>query len=209
MAENNDNTSSGLLVDIHGVKAATYRGLLAKAHDGGLVAIETEMVMAPESDGAMVIFKATVTMQPVESGPMRTFSGYGDATHKSVKPNMRPSWVRMAETRAKSRALRDAVNVGVVSEDEILALRPDEDAARDLKKRKVALVRHVRQLQRRDGVEGLQPKAFLLAVLSDMGLEAIDEDEEIDAVEEAIDAGEYDLATGERVPATKPGKEGW
>ncbi|MDP2728270.1 MAG: hypothetical protein Q8P59_12090, partial [Dehalococcoidia bacterium] len=57
---------------------------------------------------------ATVEM---ENG--RTFSGIGDASPHNVNEMMSNCLIRMAETRAKARALRDAVNMGVVALEEL------------------------------------------------------------------------------------------
>jgi hypothetical protein len=205
-ASNNDD-SSGLIVDIHGVKAATYKGLLAKAHEMGLLSIVTEMVIAPDSDGALCVFRATVTMEGDTVDRPRTFTGYGDATHRNVKAGVKAHWMRMSETRAKSRALRDAVNVGVVSEDELLALRPDEDKAKELKARKLELVRGIAREMRRRDIDGIGPREFVVRVVRDvLGTETIDDEVEMDAVEASVFGDEFDLATGERIPETTAAK---
>jgi hypothetical protein len=54
-----------------------------------------------------------------------TFTGLGDASPGSVTRMMAPHLLRMAETRAKARALRDAVNVGVTALEEL----GDDDGA--------------------------------------------------------------------------------
>ena len=48
-----------------------------------------------------------------------TFEGIGDASPENVPPHILPHLNRMAETRAKARALRDAVKIGVVSFEEL------------------------------------------------------------------------------------------
>ena len=53
----------------------------------------------------------------------RETSGIGDAEPRNVSAEMKPHLLRMAETRAKARALRDAVNVGMAALEE---LGPDE-----------------------------------------------------------------------------------
>jgi hypothetical protein len=49
----------------------------------------------------------------------RVFTGIGDAAPNNVTPAMQTCLVRMAETRAKARALRDAVNIGVAAFEEL------------------------------------------------------------------------------------------
>lgn len=95
-------------------EVVTYQGLLAKGHDEGLKKIATTLVQVPsDENGRMAIVRAEVE---TEKG---IFQGYGDASPGNVNPFIVPHLIRMAETRAKARALRDAVNVGVVSFEEL------------------------------------------------------------------------------------------
>jgi hypothetical protein len=94
--------------------AAAYADLLSMAHDEGLKSIQTQLVTEPtEGNGRLCIVKATVE---VERGH---FEGLGDADPGNVEEFLVPHLIRVAETRAKARALRDAVNVGVVSFEEL------------------------------------------------------------------------------------------
>ena len=91
-----------------------YAELLKLAHDEGLKSIATELVLSPSEDnGRTAIVKASVE---TERGH---FEGLGDADPGNVDDFLAPHLIRVAETRAKARALRDAVNCGVVSQEEL------------------------------------------------------------------------------------------
>ena len=49
----------------------------------------------------------------------RVFAESGDATPDNVNKKVRPHFARMALTRAKARALRDALNIGMCSLEEL------------------------------------------------------------------------------------------
>ncbi len=96
------------MITRQGKQYVLFAGLLDEAHARGLKGIDTDLVQVPTiENGSVAIVKATVEM---EDG--RTFSGIGDASPDNVGRMIAPHIVRMAETRAKARALRDAVNVG-------------------------------------------------------------------------------------------------
>jgi hypothetical protein len=91
-----------------------YVGLLSKAHEEGLVRIRTRLVQSPtEENGHTAIAKALVETKKGQ------FDGIGDASPENVNSFIAPHLIRVAETRAKARALRDAVNIGVVSFEEL------------------------------------------------------------------------------------------
>lgn len=102
-------------------EVATYQGLLAKAHDEGLRRIATRLIQIPQKENEHVaIVLATVKTN------RGTFTGIGDASPGNVKRTIVAHIVRMAETRAKARALRDAVNIGIVALEELGELIEDE-----------------------------------------------------------------------------------
>ena len=91
-----------------------YEGLLAQAHEDGLKSIATQLVQAPVSgNGDVAIVRAVV------STCRGTFEGIGDASPSNVNVRVTAHLLRVAETRAKARALRDAVNIGMVSLEEL------------------------------------------------------------------------------------------
>lgn len=95
-------------------EVATYAGLLAKAHEEGLKAITTRLLQIPGGDnGQTAIVEATVQ---TDKG---TYAGLGDASPQNVNRRVASHLIRMAETRAKARALRDAVNIGMVALEEL------------------------------------------------------------------------------------------
>jgi hypothetical protein len=107
-------------INLQGKDFVKYEGLLNAAHERGLQSIETEEVCREFTRGAdgkligvLVIFKAAVT------GENKKFTGYGDATEKNVNRMVLPHLYRMAETRAKARALRDFCNIGMCSVEEL------------------------------------------------------------------------------------------
>jgi hypothetical protein len=95
-------------------EVVTYQGLLSKAHEEGLSQIRTSLLQIPtDENGRTAIAKAEV------STSKGSFEGLGDASPENVNSFIVPHLIRMAETRAKARAFRDAVNVGELSQEEL------------------------------------------------------------------------------------------
>lgn len=95
-------------------EVATFSGLLARAHEEGLRRVETDLIQSPDdNNGRLAIVRAVVE---TDKG---VFSGIGDASPENVNRRIAPHIIRMAETRAKARALRDAVNIGIVAMEEL------------------------------------------------------------------------------------------
>lgn len=91
-----------------------YAGLLDAAHDHGLRSIETELSQVPSAENGQVAIARAIVR--TEAGK---FTGIGDASPASVGKMIIPHIIRMAETRAKARALRDAINVGTAAFEEM------------------------------------------------------------------------------------------
>lgn len=103
------------LITRQGKQFVLFAGLLDEGHNRGLKAIDTELLQIPDDHNRQVaVVKATVEL---EDG--RKFSGIGDASPENVSRTIAPHLIRMAETRGKARALRDAINVGVTAIEEL------------------------------------------------------------------------------------------
>ena len=102
------------MIERQGKRFVLYAGLLEEAHSRGLRSIETELLQVPgKENGEVAIVKAVIR---TEEGK---FGGIGDASPQNVNRTIAPHLIRMAETRAKARALRDAINVGVTAFEEL------------------------------------------------------------------------------------------
>ena len=114
------------IITRQGKTYALYAGLLDEAHSRGLRSIDTDLLQVPDAEnGNVAIVKAVAELPKVnrETGEIMLdpdtqkpligkFSGIGDASPDNVNRNIAPHIIRQAETRAKARALRDAINVG-------------------------------------------------------------------------------------------------
>ena len=106
------------IINLQGRDFVTYEGLLDEAHAKGLKSIRTTLVQAPtEENGHTAICTAEVELK--DGDEVRVFSGIGDANPRNVNRNIANHLIRMAETRAKARALRDAINVGMTALEEL------------------------------------------------------------------------------------------
>ena len=107
-----------------------YAGLLDAAHAAGLAEIITEIVQLPtEANKHVAVARAVVTMRvrkalgrTVTSGGEEVeqrFSGIADSSPANTESYLLKFQIELAETRAKARALRDAVNIGTVALEEL------------------------------------------------------------------------------------------
>jgi len=97
-----------------GKDVASYLGLLDAAHRDGLTSMRTTLLQFPnDTNGNVAITHATVVTSK------GTFDGIGDASVLSVGRMVALHFIRMSETRALARALRNALNAGMICDDEL------------------------------------------------------------------------------------------
>lgn len=132
------------IVNLKNRDYVVWAGVLDAAHKAGLMAIEVNLLQYPtEENGNLAIAQATATF---EGG--RYFTEVGDASPASVGTMIAPHLCRMAATRAKGRALRDALNIGEALLEE---LGPDAEHQNGQQTRQEA--RTAPQRARRDPID--------------------------------------------------------
>lgn len=99
------------VVALHGKRFVLYAGLLTMSHQSGLVSLTEEFTHVTAD---YVIAKAVATF-----ADGRTFTGAADASPKNVNAQVAKHLARCALTRAKARALRDALDIGMTAFEEL------------------------------------------------------------------------------------------
>lgn len=102
------------ITSLQGKDFVTYNGLVDLGHQVGLKSIRTEILQLPTKEENTCIVKAIITTEDD-----RVFEGLGDANPTNVNKVIARHLIRMAETRAKARALRDLTNVGMTAIEEL------------------------------------------------------------------------------------------
>ena len=98
------------IVELHGKRFITFAGLLALAHARGLQSLTADWTY---NDAGLSLAQAVAVF------PHGTYTECGDATPDNVTEKVSPHFRRVALTRAKARALHDALNIDMVSLEEL------------------------------------------------------------------------------------------
>lgn len=126
-AKEREGINSRWVVNLKGKDYLTYPGVLDLAHRSGLRNIEVNLEQIPSAEnGQLAVAHAIATF---EDG--RIFTEVGDASPANCSPQIAAAACRMAATRAKGRALRDALNIGEALLEEIDPLHDREDGPRN------------------------------------------------------------------------------
>jgi hypothetical protein len=110
-----ESTAAGVpkhfIVDIQGTPAVKFAGLLLLAHERGLVSLQAHWTL---NDPELSLAEAVALFSDG-----RKFEEAGDATPGNVNARVKGHFRRVALTRAKARALRDALGVDLVAVEEL------------------------------------------------------------------------------------------
>lgn len=99
-------------VMLQGKRHPLYRGVLRLAGESGLTELSVSLIQAPSAEnGGCAISQATAVFTGPD-GKVRRFVEIGDADGNNCGKMIAPHRIRMSATRAKGRALRDALGIG-------------------------------------------------------------------------------------------------
>jgi hypothetical protein len=111
-----------------GKRHPTWPGVLVALHENGLLGIEVQVLQYPsQENGHQAVCQATVTMAGSD-GRELVYTEIGDASPLNVGPQIAPHALRMAATRAKGRAGRDALALGIALAEELYEGEPPRAA---------------------------------------------------------------------------------
>ena len=120
------------IIERSGKPYVLWPGLADVAHRAGISTLITVPVQLPgPANGWLAVTKTVVSF-----ADGRSFDAYGEASPGSAQGAMKEALIRLAETRSKSRAVRDACNVRAAGWDEltmsILEMWPDAGPPREV-----------------------------------------------------------------------------
>ena len=121
------------VISQQGKDYVTYPGLVDALHQLslGFFSVDTRIEQLPTGEnGQQAVCSACVRVYDPDNPDVirRSVTGLGDASPANVSRMMANALIRMAETRAKARALRDLLNVGMVAFEELGPQGPEEPA---------------------------------------------------------------------------------
>lgn len=101
--------------NLQGKDFILYGGLVTLAHANGFKGMKTELIQAPNksNDGEAIVKAVVVDANGNE------WHGIGDANDTNCNKKVAAHKIRMAETRAKGRALRDALGIDLTMDSEL------------------------------------------------------------------------------------------
>ena len=118
------------IVNLQGRPHPTYPGVLEAAMKVGLRELTVKLLQAPTSENGGLAICEAMAVFTGEDGRDRIHSEIGDCDGSNCNSRIAPHRVRMAATRAKGRALRDALGIGVALAEEMAGDEREDGVAR-------------------------------------------------------------------------------
>lgn len=119
-----DEFKSKFIVNIKGKEAVLAEGIKVLAHEKGIKKLNARIVQFPNKDNDnMCIVEAHLVgydWDPVEKKVTEVeYTAIGDASPRNCTSMVSAAFIRMAETRAISRVLKNYTNIGMVAFEEL------------------------------------------------------------------------------------------
>jgi len=117
------------IIRIDGKPYVKYAGLLEAAHRSGLKDLQVKLIQSPSRDnGYTAICEATAIIKT--RSREKVYVEIGDANPASIgDPRLNVHSIRIAATRAKARALRDALRISICSVEELALGGPQQEVS--------------------------------------------------------------------------------
>jgi len=117
------------IITIEGKPYVRYAGLLEAAHRAGLKDLQVKLIQSPSRDnGYTAVCEATAVIKT--RSREKTYIEIGDANPASIgDPRLSVHAIRIAATRAKARALRDALRISICSVEELALGGPQQEVS--------------------------------------------------------------------------------
>lgn len=108
--------------NLQGKEFMTYNGLIALGKDKGIKSMTSKILQYPsDNNNNTIIIEASLVGYEEVNGKLEevTYTGIGDANTGNCNKQVGQHFIRMADTRAKGRALRDFLGIDMVMSEEL------------------------------------------------------------------------------------------
>lgn len=133
------------ITNLQGKEFMTYNGLIALAKEKGLLSITSTIIQFPsvENGETIIVMAEAIGIEKVGGVTKEVrYTGIGDANKSNCNRQVGQHFIRMAETRAKGRALRDFLGIDMVMSEELggSAVESDDPAKRTITKEMISQI---------------------------------------------------------------------
>lgn len=133
------------LVNLQGKEFMTYNGLIALAKEKGLLSITSTIIQFPNAanNETVIVSAEAIGIEKVGGVTKEVhYTGIGDANKSNCNSKVGNHFIRMAETRAKGRALRDFLGIDMVMSEELggSAVESDDPTKRTITKEQITQI---------------------------------------------------------------------